>query len=121
VSSGAFYYGLNKITHLAFDTSASDTFTTAYVTGSTWTYTAGQTQISNSQYNNTATGLANITTDDYGVHWVYLMNDSPSSLMVVYGQGDYATLSLAREALEPTQNALLAGIASLIGRIIIKQ
>ena len=108
VSSGAFYYGLNKITHPAFDTSVSSTFTTAYVTGSTWTYTASQTQISNSQYNNTATGIASLTTDYYGVHWVYMMNDSPSSLVSVYGQGDYATLSLAREAEEPTQNSVLS-------------
>lgn len=30
------------------------------------------------------------------------MNNDPSTLLVVYGQGDYASVSAARAALEPS-------------------
>ena len=121
LTAGSFWLGTNIIPHAAFDTSGSSTFTTAYTSdgGSTWTYTTGQTQINNTQYNNTASGLATLTVGNYGVHWVYLMNNEPSTLMVVYGQGDY-TKSAAFSSQEPTvKPAIVSGVGVLLGRIII--
>lgn len=121
VTAGEFYHGVVKIPHPAFDTSASGTFTTLYEASGVYTYTAGQTQISNTQYNNPATGLASITAGNYGVFWVYIMNNDPSSLLVKYGQGDYSTKALARASVEPSLNPVMEGVSSLIGRIIIQQ
>ena len=123
VTSGSIWLGTNRLAHPAFNTVTPDTFTATYTAdnGTTWTYVAGQTSIDNTYYNNVSTGLASLSTNNYGVAWVYLMYNNPSSLMVVYGQGDY-TKSQAYSTVEPSvRPAIIAGAAVLLGRIIIKQ
>ena len=68
--------------------------------GATWTSVDHSTQISNSQYNNIATGLANLVSNRYGVHWVYI-GQGGMRLQVVYGQGSY-TASEAELASVPS-------------------
>ena len=47
------------------NTSTGGTFTRLYVTNGVWTRTTGQTQVSNTQYNNIATGLVSISNNKY--------------------------------------------------------
>ena len=68
--------------------------------GATWTSVDHSTQISNSQYNNIATGLANLVSNRYGVHWVYI-GQGGMRIQVVYGQGNY-TASEAELASVPS-------------------
>ncbi|KKK55725.1 hypothetical protein LCGC14_3071660, partial [marine sediment metagenome] len=79
-----------------------DSFTYWYTTdsGSTWTEVRGATAVSNTQYNNIATGLANLTANRYGVHWVYMEVDG-EHFHVLYGQGDYK-VNQAEEATPPS-------------------
>lgn len=90
-------------------------------TTSAWVEVPGSTVISNSQYNliGSGTGLANLTANRFGVHWVYM--DFDGHLHVVYGQGDY-TANQAEEAAVP---ASLPNIATdfsvLIAKIICQQ
>jgi hypothetical protein len=82
----------------------------------TWVKVASQTQINNTQYNDIATGLATLSNNRYGVHWVYLDNDG-QDLHVLYGQGDY-TLQQATDAQPPaTIPPLIANYSHLVGKI----
>jgi hypothetical protein len=122
VTAGAFYYGLQKISHNSFDTSTSDTFKYCYRNGSGgWTYTSGNTQLSNTSYDNGTGTLATLTGNNYNVHWVYMMNNSPSSLLVQYGQSDYPNISSAQAATVPTTPNIVLGVGALLGRVIIKK
>jgi len=98
---GNFYLGGNKIITTAQNTSTggSDYFTTHYYINSAWASSTGQTQIDNTQYNNTAsTGLETLTNNRYGVHWAYIHYDS--DIQIVFGQGNY-TLAQAENAVVP--------------------
>lgn len=117
----AYWRGMTRITSPAFDTGLTSTFTTAYTSnsGTTWTYTSSQTQIDNTQYNNIASGLSSLSTGNYGVNWVYMMNNNPSTLMVVFGQGDY-TKAQAFSTQSPTiVPNIVKGVGVLIGRVIV--
>lgn len=84
-----------------------------------WVQVKGSTQISNTQYNAVATGLANLTANKYGVHWVYM--DFSGHPHIVYGQGDY-TANQAEEATVPASlpNVTL-GFSVIIAKIICQQ
>jgi len=99
VSAGIMYAGNNKIATLAMDSNAAtpDTFEYYYYNGSAWVE-SDETQIDNQQYNNTASGLADLSNNKYGVHWVFKGTDK--STYVVYGQGNY-TLTEAQNATVP--------------------
>lgn len=116
VSAGAFYYGLNRIDHPTLTS-----FTTVYrsaVAGS-WVYTPAQTQISNQLWDNGTGTLATVANNDFIVFYIYIMNNSPSSLLVQYGQGDFATVAAAQAAPVPTPPDIVNGVGVLIGRVII--
>jgi hypothetical protein len=122
VTAGAFYHGIQKISHNAFNTSTGDVFRYCYRNGSGgWTYTTGNTQISNSQYDNGTGTLHNLSGQNYGVFWVYMMNNEPSSLLVQYGQNNYSNVAAAQAALVPTPPDIVLGVGVLLGRIIIRQ
>ena len=102
VTEGVFYLGPIRIPHGAFDTSGADAFVYAYKDGAGgWTRVTGATQINNTQYDDGSGALATLSNNDYGVHWVYMCNDTPSDLRVLYGQAQYATLLAAQGATEP--------------------
>lgn len=98
ITAGVLYAGLNRIITDAIDTSVADTFEYYYYNGAAW-IKSDQTQINNTQYNNIATGLATLSNNKYGVHWVY--KGSNSNTYVIYGQGDY-TLAEAESAQPPS-------------------
>ena len=125
LSAGAFYYGISRLTHSAFDTSVADTFTYVYQDGvGGWTRVTGQTQINNQQYDNGSGTLANLSNNRYGNHWVYLVPNTPDHLFVMYGRGNYSNLASAEAAGEPSTrppefSAGSTGI--LVGKIIIEE
>ena len=121
ISAGEMFFGLVDLTTPAFDTSASSSFTYAYFNGTAWVRTTGNTQIDNTNYNNVASGLAALSTGNYGVHYVFLVPGSPTILTVVYGTGNYNTLALAQAAGVPSSLPPEMGLAMLVGRIIIKK
>lgn len=126
ITLGAFYLTNKRIPHLAFNTSATDTFTylSTADSGVTWTRTALQTQIDNLQYNNPATGLVTLANNKYGVHWVFIVLNSPDLLYVIYGQDEYATEADAEAStlpsiLPPEVQAYSTGV--LIAKVIIQK
>ena len=98
-----------------------DSFTYWYTTdsGSTWTEVLGQTAISNSQYNDVTAGLANLTAQRYGVHWVYMEVDG-EHFHVLYGQGNYK-VNQAEEATPPSiAPNIVTQYCALIAKIIVQ-
>jgi len=118
VTAGVLYCAHNRITTAAIDTSGAGRFTYHYNDGA-WQTVAAQTQIDNVQYNNYGVGLANLTNNRYGVHWVYMCQDG--TLHVVYGVGNY----LASQAENATVPANLPGcltqMSLLIAKIVIQK
>ena len=118
VTAGVIYCAHNRITIAAIDTSGAGRFTYHYNDGA-WQTVAAQTQIDNVQYNNYGVGLANLTNNRYGVHWVYMCHDG--TLHVVYGVGNY----LASQAENATVPANLPGcltqMSLLIAKIVIQK
>jgi len=121
ITAGVVYAGLTRGTTSAQDTSGADTFSYFYRDGGTgWTKVAAQTQIDNTHYDDGTGTLATLTSNRYGVHWVYSDFDD-SHLLVVYGRGDY-TLAGAQAATPPEDLPLQASEFSFIaGRIIIQK
>lgn len=119
VTAGTWWHGLTKFTTSSLDTSVSGTFRYFYRDGATgWTEVTAQTQIDNTQYDNNSGTLATLSNNKYGVHWVYLGQDS--DYYVLYGQGDY-TRSEAENADAPASNPphFAESHAKLIGKIVI--
>jgi hypothetical protein len=120
ITQGSFWLGLTDFTLSAIDTSVSDTFSTYYYNGSAWVETTGQTQIDNTQYNDTASGLATLPNNRYGVHWVYRGLDGDT--YVVYGDNDYS-LTEAENATTlanvPPHISIFHGV--LVAKIIIQK
>lgn len=110
--------GLTPVTTSSQDTSGADTFKYFYYTGTAWTY-SDLSQISNLQYNNIATGLVDLASQQYGIHWIYL--DPDGHQLVVYGQGSY-TLDDAQNAQPPTTLPThITQFCWLAGKAIIKK
>lgn len=123
MTAGHFYAMYNKIAVGELDTTDLDTFTTYYYDGDLgtpiWIRTTGQIVIDNFYYNAIATGLAELTPNQYGVHWVFM--DFTGQLHVVYGQGSY-NLGQANDALIPSGlTDYLNNFCMPIGKIIIKK
>lgn len=116
VSTGELYDGLNEFIISAIDTSGSDTFDAYY---GSFTKVAGQTQWDNNQYDNAGT-LTALTTNRWGVHWLYLEADG--SLVLIYGTLNVTSKSLAEEATPPTSLPLRLQVhGRIIGRLVFQQ
>lgn len=104
ITQGAFYFVNEQYATPVFDSNGADTFTLMYRSGaSTWTRTSSQAQLGNTQYNRLSDNtLQTLGNNNYGVYWVFWLLDSPTRLIVVYGQGDYANLAAAEAAGIPT-------------------
>jgi len=117
MTSGVAWGGLTMVNIGAFNSSI-DTFEYYYYDGANW-QESDKNQINNTHYNDIATGLEELTTNRYGVHWAYVDNDG--HIMVVYGQGDY-TLALATASQPPSDLPNhVTDFGELIGRIIVQK
>lgn len=116
-TAGDFYRGPTEITTIS-KASATDKMTAVYYDGSDWIWTENETQIDNTYYNNIATGLVELTTNRYAVHWVCI--DYLSNLYVIYGRGDY-TLAQAELAAVPAFMPVVAFEFGIVAAKIIIQ
>ena len=119
VSAGAWWDALSRFVTLEKNTSLADTFSAYYRDGATgFTEITAQTQYSNTQYDNDSGILATLTAGKYGVHWVYLGQDSDFYLL--FGRGDY-NLKDAKEADTPgdVPPHFAESHTRLIGKIIV--
>jgi len=121
ITAGSFYMAQKRFTTLEIDTSDTDTFSLWYrANGGGWTETPGETQISNTDYDDGG-GLPHgtILPNQYGVFWLYIHDDG--DIHVIMGQNSYK-LSEALEASLPSslpEKVTSTGI--LIARITIKR
>jgi len=117
VTAGVLYSGVDRFETDAFDSSGADRFRYWYHDGGgNWVSTdRDQAQIDNTQYD-TGTGLATLANNRYGVHWIFLHNDS--HIDVVYGRGSYK-LAEAEAALVPPVPDICNDFATLVGRAIV--
>lgn len=116
ITAGIVYSGLNRVTTSAIDTSGANTFAYYYYNGTSWVATTS-TQISNTQYNDVATGLASLTANKFGVHWVY--KGTGSNTYVLYGQGNYSSVEADAATPPNTLPERVANFAVLRAKIII--
>lgn len=121
ITSGVFWEGLTKFTTGSFDAAGADRFVYYYYNGAAWVEQTGQAQIDNTQYNDTASGLATLTANRYGVHWVYMGAETESDVYVLYGQGDYFLAQAQDSTLPATVPAIISSHCFLVGRIIVQK
>ena len=116
VTEGVQYYGISRLEFTSKNTNAADRFVYSYrgAAPGTWTRNAGQTTIDVLQYDDGDGGLATLTANRYGVHWVYMHGDD--ELEVLYGQGNY----VLAQALDASPPASVPGILQDAGFLIAK-
>ena len=85
-----------------------------------WVEVHGATQISNSQYNDVATGLSNFTANRYGVSWVFMEIDG-QHFHVVYGQGDYKVNEAEEAGVPSSLPNIVTNYCAIIAKIILQQ
>lgn len=121
LTSSVLFSGLIRINAAAFNTASPDTFTLAYNNGATWTRTTGQTQINNTQYNNSGT-LTTMPNNTFRTDYVYLLPNNPSKLYVIMGTTTYNSLTLAKAAPRPSILPVeLQAIGLEVGRLFIEK
>lgn len=120
ITAGKWYMGHNPVLTDALDTNVTDTFIYTHYGVSSWiTDNAVATTIDYTKYSDGTDTLANLTNNKYGVHWVYILQDS--SLYVLYGLGDYS-LTQADDTSPPTNIPnIIDGMGELLAKIIVKQ
>ncbi len=118
VTSGIIYIAHNPTVIAAVDTSGTDDFVYWYHDGS-WQRSTAQTQIDNLQYNNYGVGLATLSNNQYGVHWVYMHDDG--DMHVVYGVDSYSLGDAESADVPANMPEEVIGTGILIARIIVKK
>jgi hypothetical protein len=123
LTAGGFWFGLEKVTHSAFNTSATDTISTYYrATPSGWTKTTGVTDFPNTQYDDASGTLATLGNNKFGVHWIYVAMGSVPHLALVYGQAEYSSAASAAVATEPESlPPVFESTTLLVGRIVFEK
>ncbi len=121
ISAGIMYAGLNEISLSGFNSITTQCITWYYdgdLGTPDWVRGTSNT-LDAVQYNNVATGLANLTSKRYGVHWIFM--DVDSHCNIVYGQGNY-TLSQAQNALLPSSlPTIINDFSILVARVIVQE
>ncbi|MHA1347762.1 MAG: hypothetical protein ACTSO3_15285, partial [Candidatus Heimdallarchaeaceae archaeon] len=125
IASGVVYEGIVRLTPFSeriFNTSNESVFTYYYSNGTIGYFTKveNQTTIDNTQYDDGDGTLGTLTTNEYGVFWVYLHPDE-EHVFVVYGTDSYK-LAEAEDS-DPPSNlpVVISDFAVLLGRIIIEK
>jgi len=128
VTAGAFFYTVTRINHVAFDTSIAgianeNVFEYFYRDGlGSWVATYDQKNVDNAFYDNGSGTLAAIGNAKFGVHWVYMINNDPSHLAVVYGQQQYNTIAEAEVAIPPSEiPPVIEGLGVLLGFVAVQE
>ena len=123
ITSGKFFYGSLEYTHPAFNTATGSTFTCIYRNGSGgWTRQAGQTQVDNTHYDDGSGTLNTLSNNNYGVHWLYLVFNTPDELFCLYGRQNNPNIASARvESLPTTLPPELQAGAVLLAKLIIQE
>lgn len=120
ISEGLVYCGLIRIIIPEFNSFTGNTFTYQYRDGlGGWTRVIGCSQIDNLQYDDGSGTLAPLSSDKYGIHWVYI--DQNGHVEIVYGCNEY-TLIEAGLKNPPTEILpMISAIYTLVAKVIIKQ
>lgn len=125
ITEGNFWLLNQNVKHDSFNTSTSDTFEYLYRNGSGgWTRTLGNTQINNQYYDNGTGILTELSTNNFGVHYVYMSFGNPNRLKIVYGRSSYNTIANAQASVIPTDLPSDLGslsVSEFIGKIIIQK
>jgi len=119
-TAGVFYIGDTRIDTSAFDSSTENFEHYYYRDGAGgWNDATTTGQIDNTHYDDGSGTLATLTTNRYGVHWVYISFEG--KLSVVYGQGNYkyneAVLAQPPSSIPDYLNTF----AILAGKIVIQK
>ena len=121
VSAGVMWAELlNRFTTNAFS-STTTSFREWYNQGGNWQAPIiSSGNLNNTQWNDTSTGLVNLTADYYTIRWVYVVHDS--SIHVVYDDAEYSGITQAQLATVPAiLPDMIRGYATLSARVIVKQ
>lgn len=122
VSAGRYWFILSDLTTPLFDTSATDTFSLFYGSGSTWNEILGNTQISNTLYNDGTTTPATLGVGKSAAHYVFVSLDEGNAHLAVIAGGEYKN---PEEALAAPVPAIfppeLGAVGVLVAKIVIEQ
>ena len=92
VTQAELWQGLTPLTVAAMDTSVSSTFTYYYSDGAGgFTEQTAQTDINATQYDDGSGTLATLSSNQYGVHWLYRGEDADT--YVVFGEDSYTLIN----------------------------
>jgi hypothetical protein len=131
LTSGTFFYALNRITHDSYDTSVAGTanpnvFKYYYRNGSGgWLSATLQKEVNNGFYDNGTGVTASLGTAKYRTDYAYLLFDgggTSSQFVLVLGQNE--SNSAADAEVYPTPSSLppaIMGAGTLLGQIVIRQ
>lgn len=125
LTSGSFFFMLQELPHIAFDTSVVGTananvFTLWYRNGAGgWTSTASQKVVSTTVYDNNTGTPVTLGNNKFGATWFYIINDSPSELHAVMGEVEYPNQSSAVAASPPSSvPSIVDGLGVLVGFVV---
>ncbi|MCK5603829.1 hypothetical protein KAR91_18215 [Candidatus Pacearchaeota archaeon] len=124
LTEGYFRYRSACGPHVTFDTSIAGTdnanvFAHYRRNGSGWTTTTDQKLIDTALWDNNQASPTVLGNNRYGVSWIFVINNTPSSLAVVMGQEEYLNLAAARIATIPSSlPSIITGLGALVGYVI---
>ena len=120
ITSGVFYLAQKRFTTTAFDSSGADDFTLWYRDGGVgWTELTGQTQISNTEYDDGDGTLGTVLPNQYGVFWVYIHDDG--DVHVIMGQDSYKLAEALDSVLPSSLPSKVTTTGFFIARITIER
>jgi hypothetical protein len=122
VSAGRFWFILSSLETPAYDTSGTDTFSIYHGSGTTWAETTGQTQISNTTYNDGTTTPATLGVGKSTANYVFISLDEGNAHIAVVAGGEHKN---PEEALAAPIPAILppelGAVGVYIATIVIEQ
>ena len=129
VTAGGFYFSLVRLPHDAFDcslvgTTSDRVFISKYRSAvpDVWTTDLTAKEIDTDHYDDGTGSLHALTTEYFGVHWIYLAIGATPRLISVYGTGDHPTLTDAKAASIPAiLPPLVLGACVLLGQCIVQK
>lgn len=119
VSNGDYFY--SHLEYLPAGGTNINFFPWSQVTG-TWSKGASTNVVSNTQYNNVATGLVALTATYFTKHALYVGGDGANEqYQLVYGQAEYSSLVAAEQAPLPSPPPVFTDIVVPVAAIIVQQ